>query len=54
MIDSKKSQIDKFREAAPELKCDEDEGAFDAALKRAAKAPPPKDHSKSKAKAPRR
>lgn len=41
-----KSQIDKFKEAAKELECDESEEAFDANLKRIAKArsvkaPPP-------------
>ena len=32
-----KSQIDKFREAAKELECDESEAAFDAKLKKIAK-----------------
>jgi hypothetical protein len=40
---SDKPQIDKFREAARELETDDREEAFDAALKRVAKAPPPKD-----------
>jgi len=34
---TKKKQIDKFREAAKELECDESEGAFDAKLKKIAK-----------------
>lgn len=38
----KKSQIEKFRDAARAHDCDEDEGHFDEALKRVAKAPPPK------------
>ena len=32
-----KKQIDKFREAAKELRCDESESVFDAKLKRLAK-----------------
>lgn len=35
-----KKQIDRFRETARKLEADEDEAAFDAALKRVAKAPP--------------
>lgn len=38
-----KSQVDKFREAARELETDDSEEAFDAKLKKIAKAPPPKD-----------
>jgi hypothetical protein len=38
-----KKQIDRFRETARDLETDEDEDAFDEALKRVAKAPPPKD-----------
>lgn len=38
-----KSQADKFREAAREAETDDREEAFDATLKRIAKAPPPKD-----------
>jgi hypothetical protein len=41
--DREKSQIDKFREAARELETDDSEEAFDATLKKIAKAPPPKD-----------
>jgi hypothetical protein len=40
---AKKTQVQKFREAAREAECDQDEGHFDDALKRVAKAPPPKD-----------
>lgn len=36
----KKSQRDKFKEAARELGCDEDEAQFDKKLKRLAKAAP--------------
>ncbi len=35
-------QVDKFKELARELECDEDEDAFDERLKRLAKAPPPR------------
>ena len=38
-----KPQIDRFREAARELGCDESEERFDAALVKVAKAPPPKE-----------
>jgi hypothetical protein len=34
-----KSQIEKFRDKARELGCDEDEGQFAAALKRVASSP---------------
>jgi len=38
------SQIDKFRETARALECDEDEEAFKAKLRKIATAPkPPKD-----------
>jgi hypothetical protein len=42
-------QVDKFRELARELKCDEDEAAFDERLKKLApKAPPaPKTDQRS-------
>lgn len=36
-----KPQIDKFKEAARELETNEDEAAFDRALKKVAKAPKP-------------
>lgn len=51
MANDNKSQIDKFKDAARELGCDESEEAFDATLKRIAKAPPQKD-GKSKEKKP--
>jgi hypothetical protein len=38
-----KTQPEKFRDAARAHECDPDEGHFDAALKRVAKAPVPKD-----------
>jgi hypothetical protein len=37
-----KKQIDKFKEAAKNIGCDESEEAFDAKLKSIAKSPPPK------------
>lgn len=43
------SQIDKFREAARELDTNLSEDAFDRALKKIAKAPPPKDDKPKKA-----
>lgn len=36
-------QVEKFREAARQLETDDSEEAFDAKLKKIAKAPPPKD-----------
>lgn len=41
--DERKSQIDKFREAAIEVETDDREEAFDAIVKKIAKSPPPKD-----------
>ncbi|MGS4886362.1 hypothetical protein [Roseibium sp. MB-4] len=41
-----KSQIDKFKEAAKELECDESEEAFDAKLKSIAKSQPSKGEKK--------
>ena len=37
------SQADRFREAARQLECDDDEAKFAAKLKRIATAPKPKD-----------
>jgi len=34
-----KPQVDKFRDLARELECDDDEAAFDEKLKKLAKAP---------------
>jgi hypothetical protein len=45
---TKKSQADKFREAARELETDDSEEAFDAKLKKIAKVPPPKDANEPK------
>lgn len=45
---SDSSQVEKFREAARELETDESEENFDRALKRVAKATPPKDEKKPK------
>jgi hypothetical protein len=41
--EKEKSQVEKFREAARELETDDSEEAFDAKLKKIAKAPPSKD-----------
>ena len=38
-----KSQLDKFKEAARDLECDDDEERFNAALKKIAKFAPKKD-----------
>jgi hypothetical protein len=43
-----KSQIERFRETARELGAGESEEAFDAALKKVAKAPPPPKRPKPK------
>jgi hypothetical protein len=40
-------QIEKFRQAAHELGCDEDESAFDEMVKKVAKAPPPRQPEKT-------
>lgn len=40
MSEKEKSQADRFREAARELGCDENEERFVEALKKLAKAPP--------------
>jgi hypothetical protein len=46
----KKSQIDKFRETARELECDNDEDRFGQVLKRVAQAPVPKSDKPTPAK----
>lgn len=46
---AEKKQIDKFREAAREVETDDREEAFDAIVKKIAKAPPPKDDKPRKA-----
>lgn len=43
----KKSQREKFEDAARELETDDREEAFDAALKKIAKTPPPKDKARA-------
>jgi hypothetical protein len=48
MPDKEAAQIEKFKQAARELKTDESEEAFDRVLKKVAKAPPPKDSKKQK------
>ena len=50
----KKSQIQKFRETARALECNESEAVFNRALKRVAKAPPPPKGSKPQPKRPGR
>jgi hypothetical protein len=40
---SKKSQADKFREAAKDVETDDDEKRFDEKLRRLTKAPPKKE-----------
>ncbi len=42
MPEPKKSQVEKFRDTARELECDDDEAAFDERLRRIAKARQPK------------
>ena len=41
-----KDQIDRFKEAARALECDDDDAHFDEKLKKVAKAPKPKDETK--------
>ncbi|WP_139043779.1 DNA-binding protein [Allomesorhizobium alhagi] len=48
------NQIDKFREAARELETDQSEEAFDRALKKIAKAPPPVQQGKPSRKGSRK
>ena len=43
-----KPQIEKFREMARELGCDEDEAAFDAVLRKIATAGPPTKYEPKK------
>jgi hypothetical protein len=45
-----KPQIERFREMALELGCDEDQAAFDAALRKIAAAGPPKKYEPKKAR----
>lgn len=44
----KQPQLDRFKEAARELECDEDEALFDKKLKRVAKAKPKEDAKSEK------
>lgn len=44
------SQSKRFIEAARKLGCDEDGSAFDGVVKKVAKAPPPRQEEKPKAK----
>ena len=46
-METNKPQIDRFKELARELECDEDESAFDAALKRITEAKPTPASQKS-------
>lgn len=44
---AEQSQVDKFRDLARDLDCDEDEARFEVTVKKVAKAPPPeKDDAK--------
>lgn len=45
-ISSNQSQSERFKEAARELECDDDEAQFEAKLKRVAKAKPRDDENK--------
>ena len=47
LMETNKPQIDRFKELARELECDEDESAFDAALKRITEAKPTPASQKS-------
>jgi hypothetical protein len=40
-VSEDKPQLDKFKDLARELECDDDEDAFDERLKKLAKAPKP-------------
>lgn len=46
-------QVDRFRETARELGCDEDPAAFDAVLRGLAKAPPVHKPAPARARKPR-
>lgn len=50
MADDK--QVDKFKEAARELGCDEDEKRFTEALKKLGRSPPPKVDKKDEDEEP--
>ncbi|MFN7611137.1 MAG: hypothetical protein ACK5QX_09420 [bacterium] len=43
-----KDQLNRFREAARQLECDDDPAHFDAKLKKVARAPKPKDDETKK------
>jgi hypothetical protein len=47
-METSESQHDRFKELARELGCNEDEAAFEASLKKVAKAPPPPKHEPKK------
>jgi hypothetical protein len=42
MTDDRRTQLDKFKETARALECDEDEETFKRALRKVARAPKPK------------
>jgi hypothetical protein len=46
--DTDPTQIDRFKELARELECDEDEAAFEAALKKLAESGPAPKHEPKK------
>ena len=43
MTEDAKPQVDKFRDMARELECDEDEAAFEDKVRKVATAPKPED-----------
>lgn len=47
-----KDQIDRFREAARELECDESEERFEDAMRKIAKQKPPEDDGKDEKEEP--
>jgi hypothetical protein len=49
-----KPQIERFRELARELECDESEEAFDAVLRKIVAAGPPKKYEPKKRRTPTR
>lgn len=48
MTKAAQTQPDKFKALAKELECDDSEAAFEKAVKRVAKAPPPKETKPAK------
>ena len=52
MPTDRKTQSEKFKDAARELGCDENEEAVDELMKRVASSPPPRKDEKDKTKKP--